>query len=409
MFDIQFMKKTYLFSLLLLVSCTANNPIIIEEKIPYYADITEAKYSDTPQPLSDFVDSIEYIRLSEDILLPDIRRFQIEVDDSDSIFLSGGSGVYKFTPQGKYLGNLIKKGQGPGEIPSLVLYCFFNMRDRYFSVQSYGKNTYTKLSFDGTYLGDDVRYNASMNLYEKSILSYWEGTEIYHYVRTSPYKIHDKINMDSLYFFRVKDLSTNQTIFKLRNWHSDSKGEITGQRAITNSLGFDFGVDYDSIFWIRPVHLDTIYYSKKINEYSPLYIVHQPEDAANYDWLAKLDAGIGNYSKKEILNTRQLWSTFVLPSGLLYDFGSPNEGGTGFCPKNGKGVYYSKEFKNDVDDHFLKLDFSYRINNRGITEHNGYLYLLINAFEFFNEGCNPPFPDLTEESNPVVVKLKLKR
>ena len=38
-----------------------------------------------------------------------------------------------------------------------------------------------------------------------------------------------------------------------------------------------------------------------------------------------------------------------------------------------------------------------------------YLYLLINAFEFFNEGCNPPFPDLTEESNPVVVKLKLKR
>ena len=79
------MKKTYLFSLLLLVSCTSNNPVTIEEKIPYYADITEAKYSNTPQPLSDFVDSIEYIRLSEDILLPDISRFQIEVDDSDRL------------------------------------------------------------------------------------------------------------------------------------------------------------------------------------------------------------------------------------------------------------------------------------------------------------------------------------
>ena len=97
----------------------------------------------------------------------------------------------------------------------------------------------------------------------------------------------------------MKDLSTNQTIFKLKNWHSDSKGEVTGQRAITNSLGFDFGVDYDSIFWIRPVRLDTIYYSKETNEYSPLYIVRQPEDAANYDWLAKLDAGIGNFSKNE--------------------------------------------------------------------------------------------------------------
>lgn len=294
------MKKSFIIiSLLLFVACSSNAPVVTEEELPYIADLSEAKFSDEQQPLSDFVDSIEYIRLSEDFLLPDVSKFQIEIDNSDSIFLSGGSGVYKFTPQGKYIGNLIKKGQGPGEIPSLVLHCFFNMRDRYFSVWSYGKNTYTKLSFDGTYLGNDVRYNASMNLYEKSILSYWDGTEIYHYVRTSPYKLHDKINRDSLYFFRVKDLSTNQTIFKLKNWHSDSKGEVTGQRAITNSLGFDFGVDYDSIFWIRPVRLDTIYYSKETNEYSPLYIVRQPEDAANYDWLAKLDAGIGNFSKNE--------------------------------------------------------------------------------------------------------------
>ena len=39
---------------------------------------------------------------------------------------------------------------------------------------------------------------------------------------------------------------------------------------------------------------------------------------------------------------------------------------------------------------------------------DGYLYLLVDAFKFFEEGARPPFADLTEDSNPVLVKLKLK-
>lgn len=40
---------------------------------------------------------------------------------------------------------------------------------------------------------------------------------------------------------------------------------------------------------------------------------------------------------------------------------------------------------------------------------NGYIYIPVNAFKFFEEGAKPPFPDLTEDSNPVIVKLKLKK
>ena len=29
----------------------------------------------------------------------------------------------------------------------------------------------------------------------------------------------------------------------------------------------------------------------------------------------------------------------------------------------------------------------------------------MNAYEFFEEGCKPPFSDLTEESNPVILDL----
>lgn len=40
---------------------------------------------------------------------------------------------------------------------------------------------------------------------------------------------------------------------------------------------------------------------------------------------------------------------------------------------------------------------------------DGYLYSMMNASDFFEEGCKPPFPDLEEDSNPVIVKLKLKK
>ena len=40
---------------------------------------------------------------------------------------------------------------------------------------------------------------------------------------------------------------------------------------------------------------------------------------------------------------------------------------------------------------------------------NGYIHIPVNAYEFFEEGAKPPFPDLTEDSNPVIVKLKLKK
>jgi hypothetical protein len=32
----------------------------------------------------------------------------------------------------------------------------------------------------------------------------------------------------------------------------------------------------------------------------------------------------------------------------------------------------------------------------------------VDAFKFFDEGGKPPFKELTEDSNPVVVKIKLK-
>jgi len=99
----------------------------------------------------------------------------------------------------------------------------------------------------------------------------------------------------------------------------------------------------------------------------------------------------------------------ALENGILFTyFVESGKLGAGFCSANGKAETFSKLFKNDVDEFCPPLNMERRIANRNFFQKEGYIYTLVNAFEFFEEGANPPFPDLTEDSNPVIVKLKLK-
>ena len=97
-----------------------------------------------------------------------------------------------------------------------------------------------------------------------------------------------------------------------------------------------------------------------------------------------------------------------MESGVLFEYSTATVSGVGYCKAGGKGKVTSRCFENDLDGYLKELSF------QGLGEHrffqkNGYLYTLVNAEEFLKEGSKSPFLDLTEESNPVVVKLKLKK
>ena len=70
------MKNTFFLILFLfLLSCQNSS----KDKHNEYSiiDLTEMEYSESPQLLSDFVESIEYIKLSEDPLVTDARRINL--------------------------------------------------------------------------------------------------------------------------------------------------------------------------------------------------------------------------------------------------------------------------------------------------------------------------------------------
>ena len=117
----------------------------------------------------------------------------------------------------------------------------------------------------------------------------------------------------------------------------------------------------------------------------------------------------------DVKSKHYLGNTWATDAGVFYRYsvGSDweNKSGFGFCPKNGKAKTYSnKGFKNDLDEFLPPLELSLDIlmGNKGFQKH-GYLYVLVDAFKFFEEGAKPPFPDLVEDSNPVLVKLRLKK
>lgn len=82
------------------------------------------------------------------------------------------------------------------------------------------------------------------------------------------------------------------------------------------------------------------------------------------------------------------------------------DGQIGFCKHGEKALTsLNNSFKNDLDDCLKTI----KIPLFPHYQRNGYLYVLVNAIDFMEDGSKAPFPELTEESNPVVVKLKLKR
>lgn len=390
-----------LLFLFLGVSCqkeSKNNQIVS------IIDLSEVEYTEEPQPLSDFVERIEYIKLSEEPLIHDAALINMAIDMDDNLYISGPNYLYKYTESGVYVKNLIRIGQGPDEI-AMYIGAIFNMERNFILIDSYGKD-YPKIDLDGKQIGIVKRPSYP----QRRIYDYWKDYEIYKIQHPDN---NGKINFDGEFFFNIMDIRTDSTIYRMRNHFSYIEGKL-GSRAYNESYPAYRGPLNDSVYWIKPLFIDTIFCTTNWMDVHPLYIIKQNSDAADYEWLIKVDAGIENVSKSELFNKNRLQHVWALENGILYSYIEeirPDEEkiGYGYCPVNGKGKYFSKLFKNDIDKYCPSLNFRFVMQNCSMIYRNGYIYIPVNAYKFFEEGAKPPFSDLTEDSNPVIVKLKLKR
>ena len=179
---------------------------------PYTIDLSEVEFSNEPQCLSEFADSIEYIMLSDDVLLPDMFHLRWLLDKENNIIIDHGN-IDKFTPDGKHIKSLLRFGQGPGEVNGMKLSSSYDLDNNYVYVRSYGAMEYYKFTLDGEYAGKMVKmdsvghhreYMATIN--NREIFNY---ENITWYYSTKDKTKEDRVNPDGPYLFYVENQQTD--------------------------------------------------------------------------------------------------------------------------------------------------------------------------------------------------------
>lgn len=399
--------KQLLISIILvfLYSCSPANKKQIQhghEEPISIIDLSDVKHSNEPLKLSEFVDSISYIRIDDTPLIPDLMFTGIAVSD-DAIYIDQKF-IYKYTLGGKFLKSLFKKGQGPGEAMKITTKAAYDFERNVVAVDNNGGNTFRIYSLDGNYVGDVPKVGTPG--WGEYIVAYLNGNKVYNKQLTYTPQRGDTINCDGPNFIYVKDTKTDTIIYQQKNYNYDIKAVVQNGIGIDTGYPLCYGIK-DSIFWWKHQSVDTIYRTTDFKDVRPWYVIKKNKSFTDYEFCVhRMVCDIPEYD----FGRRLITTVYPLENGVLYNIaGRLDDSGIGFCKNNSKAVTFSPNgFINDIDGYF-KYWKPYRIlEGRGWIK-DGYLYSLMNASDFFEDGCKSPFPDLTEESNPVIVKMKLKK
>ncbi|MCE5177629.1 MAG: 6-bladed beta-propeller [Porphyromonadaceae bacterium] len=367
------------------------------EEEPVIVDLSNVKKTNTPLKLSEFAETISYIQLDDDPLLGEMKLASLHVVD-DTIYVDRDN-IYKYTPEGKFIRKLFIEGPGPGEGRKHSSYhAALNIKKKYFTIYDAGGNTFKSFSFNGKYLKEElVRDSLDRHLY-----TYFNDNLIFDYPISGFYNIGDKINILGPNLFYAKDVSTGEIVYKYPNHAADELAEL--RRYMYTGNGDMLFINSGEHLWFKHRHIDTIYCTDNLREISPRYII-KPQNSF-IDIRKYVHFKVGDITKNEAMAIDGISGFVPLPNGgLVYGL---NYGIGTVDPSGNASDWYDKPIINDLDDHLETIDLLNKFYTESFTINNDNLYFTVDAYLFFEEGSKPPFPSLTEDGNPVVVKIKLK-
>lgn len=361
------------------------------------ADFSKVKKTSIPLKLSEFAETISYIPLDENPILGEMKLASLHVID-DTIYVDRDN-IYKYTPEGKFIKKLFREGEGPGEGRKHVSYhAALNREKRYFTISDAGGNTFKSFSFDGEFLGEEfVRDSLDRHIY-----TYFNDNLIFDYSVSGFYNIGDMVNLLGPYLFYAKDATNKEITYKYPNPAADELAEL--RRYLFTGNGDMMFINTGAQLWFKHKYIDTIFITTDLKEIIPRYIIKPHSSFIDIRKYAHFK--VGDITKSEAMAIDGISGFIPLANkGFLYGLNY----GIGIVDPSGKvSDWYDQPIENDLDKHLKTIDLLNKFYTESFTVINGNLYFTVDAYSFFEEGSNPPFPSLTEDSNPVVVKIKLK-
>lgn len=361
-------------------------------------DLSNVLYENSSAKLSDFVESISYISLSDDKLIGDISQLYYT---DNKFFIRCGTAIQIFASDGSYLKPLFKEGNGPGEAICLERFTC-NEEQNIITFPAFGSFLY-HYDLDGNFI---KRESNAINGRYKKVIGYQDFTRFYTHSAPTPI-MGESSNIYGDTLLYGEDIRNNQIVFSQENPYKEVKVVYHGVIAELESADFVTG-RLDSSFWYRNLFMDTLYlFNKNKQKFFPKYAFQLGENVWDMETYMHL-----YYMDKEYL--RQLDSKtflqelFLGKNSLIYKLKkSGNEGIGVYSLAEQKNITFSNNiFENDLDNYLKKVDLAQALLN-GYCD-GEYLYFPIQAYCFFEEGNTPFATTITEDSNPIIVKMRLK-
>lgn len=375
-------------------SSDENNMIVIDYK--------NAKEVGEPLKLSDICESISYTRLSDSLLIGDVKL--VSVHFIQDTFYIDTDNIYTFTKDGKAVRALCTKGQGPEDILKYAMSAFDeNKREfTFFNNACYKFSTFT---FDGSFVKNESQWVDSIT--SKNLYARFKNFEIYDVTCANSKSLRSR-NTSPLgpYLMYVRDIDTDSIVYTLNNWADDEKATYRGYAEGNELACYEDGENC----WFKFCAIDTIFKTSDFMTVRPKFVFET--GGKTVDLRTHAHIRVGDIDKVDISAYRIIESFFPLSGNrLLYtvNAGHAKDRMLGLSTADGKTVHYKSALAtNDLDDKLKTLKLYEIINGNRFYSRDNALYFLANAVDFFEEGSKPPFEDMDEDSNPVVVKLTLK-
>ncbi len=325
-------------------SAQGNDP---ESAIPYFITIEKPDFSSLkPLRLSEFADSVSYVQLetTRDCLMPFYGSSNMYKVD-DFLFLTGIFNFHQFdATSGKFLRNIGKVGQGPGEY--LQVNEAVDKENKIIYVKSPGDPKLLKYDYNGKYLGnlrftDTEEFSFSTCFYSLKLL-----------------------NIDSQYMTFISEMMVSEHAchpyelliydYKNNKIRHASKNQMTGayERSTSVRNGMRTVAQYDKQLFYKVFYNDTLYAANPEKGITPYAILNFGKRKYPVEAFLEKHQGATETNGKILINAMHVNNKAILLECYMINSEKSN-GSEWFICKYDKQknalTYHSPHLLNDVD------------------------------------------------------------
>lgn len=353
--------------------------------------------------LSEIADSVCYIKLSDEVMLDKISGIFVRKDGS--FMLYSNQVVYGFDSKGGFINQLFFKGRGPNEAN-----CFWgpiNNPDREFILtdDNFGYK-YKRYSHNGEYLGERPGriYDSTGKFIKNNIPVGYLGDYEISYDNYDEAPNHETLNPDGEFLMTVRDIRSDSAVYRMPNRMAEYK--VT-RGPSTRRFGSNYNIFCGRIgdeLWFNRRYMDTVYATKDFVDVYPKYVINLGKDALGYKQSVDLGWMIGDFNN--IDNTTKKTTMMIISERYMILFlmlKNHENAAIIYDIKNDSGIGVSEWITNDIDNS-ANIEL-YPMMSAGLCEDNK-LYYPVDAYKLVGK---QGFEDLTDDSNPVIMVVYLKR